>query len=71
MHRAYLLLCTLLFGVCAFAGEPEPLLKTAPMPFYPPLARQARIEGTIVLRVTINQAGGVSVESVSGPDLLL
>jgi TonB family protein len=70
MHKVYALLCTLLMGVTAFAADPEPFLKSAPMPFYPPLARQARVEGKVVLRVTINQAGESSVEGLSGPALL-
>ena len=70
MHKVYGLLCTLLMGITAFAADLQPFLKSAPMPFYPPLARQARIEGTVLLQVTINQAGEASVESLSGPDLL-
>lgn len=70
MHKLYALLCTLLMGITAFAADPEPFLKSAPMPFYPPLARQARIEGKVLVRVTINQAGETSVESLSGHVLL-
>jgi TonB family protein len=70
MHKLYAFTCTLLMGVAAFAAEPEPFLKSAPMPFYPPLARQARIEGKVLLRVTINQAGETSVEGLSGHLLL-
>lgn len=69
MHRVCALLCTLLMST-AFAADPEPFLKSAPMPFFPPLARQARIEGKVLLRVTINQAGDATVEGLSGPALL-
>jgi TonB family protein len=70
MYKAYGLLCTLLMSITAFAADPQPFLKSAPMPFYPPLARQARIEGNVQLRVTINQNGETSVEGLSGPVLL-
>ena len=70
MHRVFRFLCPLLMSVSAFAADPVPFLKSAPMPFYPPLARQARIEGKVLLRVTINQAGETSAEALSGHILL-
>ena len=71
MTRACALLCTLLMSMtAAFATDPEPFLKSAPMPFYPPLARQARIEVKVLLRVTINQAGETSVQALSGHPML-
>jgi TonB family protein len=70
MHRVFTFLCPLLMSVSAFAADPVPFLKSAPMPFYPPLARQARIEGKVLLRVTINQAGETSAEALSGHILL-
>jgi protein TonB len=40
-------------------------------PLYPPLARQARIQGTVVLRIIINKLGEVrDVELVSGHPML-
>jgi TonB family protein len=40
-------------------------------PLYPPLARQARIQGTVILRIVINQVGAVSdVQLVSGHPML-
>jgi len=40
-------------------------------PIYPPLARQARVKGTVVLKALINQAGDVeSLELVSGDPML-
>lgn len=40
-------------------------------PVYPPLARQARIQGTVVLRIVINKAGEVrDVQLVSGHPML-
>ena len=40
-------------------------------PFYPPLARQARIQGTVTLKVTINKLGVVrDVQLLSGHPML-
>ena len=41
------------------------------MPFYPALARQARIEGKVTLRFVVNEQGDTSeVEAVTGHQLL-
>jgi TonB family protein len=41
------------------------------MPFYPPLARQARIEGKISLRFTVDEKGETAdIEATSGHKLL-
>ena len=40
------------------------------MPFYPPLARTARVEGVVTLRVVIAKDGSVTVDAASGPALL-
>jgi protein TonB len=48
------------------------LLVSKVQPIYPPTARQARIQGTVVMKAVINQAGDVeSVELVSGHPLLV
>ena len=40
-------------------------------PVYPPLARQARIQGTVILRVVISQSGDIaSVQLISGHAML-
>jgi len=40
-------------------------------PIYPPLARQARIQGTVILRIVIDKSGNVfSVQLVSGHPML-
>lgn len=40
-------------------------------PLYPPLARQARIQGTVVLKIVIDKSGGVqNVQKVSGHPML-
>jgi TonB family protein len=46
------------------------LLKRVP-PVYPPLARQARIQGTVILKVLINKSGEVAnIQLVSGHPML-
>lgn len=50
--------------------EPAQLVYRA-APTYPPLARQARIQGTVMVRITINQSGEVrDVQLVSGHPML-
>jgi TonB family protein len=47
------------------------LLQSRVNPTYPPLARQARIQGTVVLKVTISKSGDVGdVQLVSGHPML-
>jgi TonB family protein len=61
----------LFFSIASSAANPEPYLQSAPMPFYPPLCRQARIQGDVVVKYSINEDGGTyDVEAVSGPKLL-
>jgi TonB family protein len=61
----------LLLSISSFAADPEPYLKTAPMPFYPPLCLQARIQGQVILHYSVDEHGGTSeIEAVSGPPLL-
>ena len=50
----------LLLSISSFGADPEPYLKSAPMPFYSPLARQARISGTIHLHFTVDGLGNTS-----------
>jgi len=40
------------------------------MPFYPPLARQARVQGVVNLRIVVAQDGTVTIDSASGHPLL-
>jgi TonB family protein len=41
------------------------------MPFYPPLAREARIQGKVSLRFVVNEQGDTSeVEAVTGHQML-
>ena len=54
------------------AAEAGRHLIKQPRPSYPPLAKQARIEGTVVLQVNISPAGKVSsVKVVKGHPILL
>jgi TonB family protein len=58
-------------GEALFAGRPDlHLTHAAPVP-YPPLARQARVSGTVVVKVSVANDGKVGrVEIVSGHPLL-
>ena len=53
------------------AAEARRHLIKQPKPSYPPLAKQARIEGTVILQVNITPAGKVnSVKMVKGHPIL-
>ena len=65
------LIVVLLLSATALTAGPEPYLKSAPMPFYPPLARHARIEGKVSLRFVVNEQGDTSeVAAVTGHQML-
>ena len=74
MKRCLGVLLCLTFAVClrvaAQADNPE--LVSANIPFYPPLARQARVYGTVKIAFTLpaNAEEPVNVEGVSGHPLL-
>lgn len=67
-----------ILGVCvavsaAQVAEPPqklPVVKSGEMPFYPPLANAARIQGDIHLRVTTDGSGVASVVVESGQPML-
>jgi TonB family protein len=61
----------LLLSISSFAADPEPYLKSAPMPFYSPLARLARISGTIHLHFTVDGQGNTSAVEASTANELL
>ena len=70
MKRTYLVFLVLL-TTSSFGADPELFLKSAPMPFYPPLCRQARISGSVKLRFTVDEQGDTSdVEAVTGHPML-
>ena len=53
------------------SGVMQGLLVKRVNPVYPPLARQARIQGTVILKIRINRAGEVeSVALESGHPML-
>ena len=59
-------------GIRVPAAEQTRRLLEAPEPDYPPLARQARIQGTVRLRITVNPAGRVAASQlVAGHPLLV
>ncbi len=52
-------------------GMREPRLLSAPPVQYSPIARQARVQGTVILEAIIDEQGNVTqVRAVSGPPLL-
>jgi TonB family protein len=52
------------------ANSPELLSKVAPV--YPPIARAAHVEGTVVLEIAIDKSGHVkTAQTVSGPPMLV
>jgi outer membrane biosynthesis protein TonB len=55
-------------SVAQVAEPPQklPVVKSGDMPFYPPLANMARIQGDIHLRVTTDGSGVASVVVESG-----
>ena len=53
------------------AGVAVGLLLEKTLPIYPPIAKAARVTGTVVLQVTISKTGEVeSLHVVSGPAML-
>jgi TonB family protein len=61
MTKALLLtFLVLLLAVNAFGAEPTAYLKSAPIPFYPALARQARVTGMVTLNFVITEQGDTS-----------
>jgi protein TonB len=59
-------------GPVSVGGEVKPpKVVSAALPVYPAIARQANVEGNVVVRVVIDKAGNVSdVHAISGPPLL-
>jgi TonB family protein len=72
MRQIWLTFCTLNLCCLSFAQQPpEPILESAQMPKYPPLALGARIEGEVQVSFVLNHDGEVtSVEVLSGHPML-
>ncbi len=70
MKSSFVVLVVLLSKLFALGADPEPYLKSAPMPFYPPLCRTARIRGTVTVHFTVNENGDTSDIEADGPKLL-
>jgi TonB family protein len=74
MVRRWGFVVVLIFVICGgiAAQTDEPLLLSANIPFYPPLARQARVYGTVTVAFTLPASAGepANVEAVSGHPLL-
>jgi TonB family protein len=60
MRVTFALIVVLLLNLLATGADLDPSLKSAPMPFYPPLARQARVMGRVSLQFTVNEQGETS-----------
>jgi Gram-negative bacterial TonB protein C-terminal len=71
-HRILQALALVTLATSAMAQNPtEPRLKVAGLPFYPPIARTARIQGDVDVQFVVNASGETeSVTAVSGPPLL-
>jgi TonB family protein len=52
------------------SNEPLPVVATASVPFYPPAARVAHIEGTVRLRVVTDGKRASAITAQSGPPML-
>jgi outer membrane biosynthesis protein TonB len=71
MKITFALIVVFFLNVSALGADLDAYLKSAPMPFYPPLARQARVMGKVSLHFTINEQGEISdIEASTGPQLL-
>ncbi len=73
MKIIFALLCLTFLVSEIVAGPPnaEPQLRRSELPLYPPLARQARIAGTVKLSFVINTDGSVrKVQALSGHPML-
>ena len=66
-----LAVAVLYFAALSFAQIDRPILSSAQVPFYPDMARTARVQGAVILTVTVSPAGDVSsVQVISGNPLL-
>lgn len=72
MKRIRLIIATFTLGCLSFAQQiPEPILESAQLPLYPPLAAQARIEGEVKVSFFLNSSGEVaSLDVLSGHPML-
>lgn len=70
MKRSFVL-CLLATSFIFAEDSPQASVKSMDVPRYPPLAYQARIPGTVELKVVVNPDGQVASSTVtSGPTLL-
>ena len=70
--RVGILICLVLGVSVVMAAQTEPVLSSANIPKYPPLACQGRVEGVVTLTFTLpaNAAEPTNVEVVSGHPML-
>jgi len=72
MSRFGNVLCFFAVVTLALTAQTEPTLVSLTMPKYPPLARQARVEGVVTVKFALaaNSGGPTNVEIISGHPLL-
>jgi TonB family protein len=61
-----------LTAFCLAAESPERCVMSIGIPVYPPLAEQARVEGTVKVGITVDETGAVAkATGMSGQPMLL
>ncbi len=71
MKRAVLCLVLTTASFCITGDVPERCILSLAVPNYPPLAQQARIEGIVKIRISINEKGDVvDATAFSGHEML-
>jgi TonB family protein len=66
--RGFLIWVTLVFAASAESG---PVLKSYDQPIYPPIARAARVEGSVVVEFLLDEQGKpISISTVTGNPML-
>jgi TonB family protein len=71
MKKSALLFILAVLVVPVHAQIEKPILASAQLPLYPDMAREARVQGTVILNVTISPEGRVlAAKKISGSPLL-
>jgi hypothetical protein len=70
LNAAFMLLIVLHAGVAQSRNATLPTVADAKVPLYPPLARAARVQGVVRVRITTDGHRVVSAVAESGPRIL-